>query len=138
DEVALLRERELEVVEILARERRDRQRDAGEVHAFVAGDPAALDDRTARPAALYGLDLEPDEPVVDQDLVAGLEHLGDDGRADRELAVARGVARDHVDVLAALEHDRLRKPADAELRPLEVGHDRDRATDLLRHRPDGP
>ena len=71
DEVHAEVERELEVVHVLARERRDRNRNAWDVHALVRRDDAAGDDGAARPSAFDRLDAQADEPVVDQDVVAG-------------------------------------------------------------------
>ena len=81
------RERELEVAQVLLRHRRDRDRDARDVDALVRSDGA----RRPRPVARTRspsrvLDAQAHEPVVDQDLVPGLEHLGEHGRHHRQVA----------------------------------------------------
>ena len=87
DEVDAQLERELQVVHVLARDRGNRDRDAGQVDALVRGDDAALDHRAARATGLDAVDTQAHEPVVDQHVVARLQHLADHGRADRQLAV---------------------------------------------------
>jgi hypothetical protein len=121
-------ERELEVVDVLARQRGDRNRDARQVHALVRGHGPADEDAAARTAALDLLDAQPDVAVVDQHLVPGSQHLGDDGRGDRQLAVLgwNAVGADDRDLRAPLEIDRSGELAHADLRPLEVPDDRDR------------
>ena len=101
DEVDAQLERELQVVHVLARERGNRDRDAGQVHALVRGDDAAVDHRAARATGLDAVDAEPHEPVVDQHVVARLEHLADHRRADRQLAVRGALGRTDDDLLAA-------------------------------------
>ena len=71
DEVDAELERELEVVDVLRRQRRDRERDAGEVHALVRADRAADDRPRSARAPPDALDAQPHEPVVDQDVVPG-------------------------------------------------------------------
>ena len=71
DEVDSELEREGEVVDVLGRQGRDRQRDAGQVDALVRLDAAADHDRADGPQALDALDAKPDVPVVDEDVVAG-------------------------------------------------------------------
>ena len=83
DEVDAELERQLEVIHVLARDGRDRNRDARQVDPFVRGDDATGEHRAARAALLDRLDPQPDEPVVDQHLVPRLEHLADHRRADR-------------------------------------------------------
>ncbi len=99
---------------------------------------AADDDRAGRAAALDLVDAEPDEPVVDQHLVARLEHVADHRRRDRQLAVRRRLLGADRDLVAGVEDDRLLELADAQLRALQVGDERDRAPDLgrdLAHEP---
>ena len=93
DEVGAQPERELEIVEVLLRQRRDRHRDAGQVDALVGPDLAADDDATARAAVRDLLDRQADEPVVDQDVMARPQHLADHRRRDRQLAVRPHAAR---------------------------------------------
>ena len=87
DEVDVDPERELEVARVLHRQRRDRDRDPRQVDALVRGDPPADDDGAARTAAGDLADPQPDEPVVDQDVVTGLEHVADHRRRDGQVAV---------------------------------------------------
>ena len=98
----------------------------------------ADDDRAGRAPALDLVDAQPDEPVVDQYLVALLEHVPDHGRGNRQLAVGRSLLRCDRDPVAAVEDDRLLELADAQLRPLQVGDERDRAADLGRDLPHEP
>jgi hypothetical protein len=93
---------------------------------------AADEDGAARTPARDLVDAQADEPVVDEDVVAGLQHLADDRGRDGQLAVRRELFRADDDVLPAHEEPRLRQVADAELRALEVGDERDRAADLRR------
>ena len=61
----------------------------------MGGDDAADDHLAPGAAALDRLDPELDVTVVDQDVVADLEDGAEHGRADRQVAVVRGVlARD--------------------------------------------
>ena len=100
-------ERELEVFQVLARERRDRDRDSGEVHALVRADEAADEDAAARASRLDLFDAQPNETVVDQHLVAGVQNLADRGGSDGKLAVAgaAAVADDH-DLVSARKRQR--------------------------------
>ena len=103
-------------------------------------DEPADDHRAGRAAALDLVDAQPHEPVVDQHLVPRLEHVPDHRRRDRQLAVGRSLLRADPDLVAGVEDDRLRQLADAQLRPLQVGDERDRAAGLggdLPHEP-GP
>ena len=132
--------RPLEVGQVLPRQRRDRHRDAREVDALVRADETAHHDGARRAAALDLVDAEPHAPVVDQHVVAGLEHVPDHRRRDRQLAVGGVLLCADLDAVARAEHDRLLELADAQLRPLQVGDQRDRAADLgcdLAHEP-GP
>ena len=119
-----------------SRQRRDRERHARQVDALVRADPAADDHGAARAAAVDLVHPEPDQAVVDQDVVAGLEHVADHRRRDRQLAVGRELLGADRDLLTRLQHHRLRETADTELRPLQVGDHRDRAADLVRDLPD--
>ena len=131
DEVDAETERELEVVEVLLRERRDRHRHAGQVDALVRLHLAADDDPTAGAPLLDLLHGEPDEAVVDQDVVARPQHLADHGRRDRQLAVQPMLLADDDDLLVLQQDARLVELADAELRALEVGDQRERLPGLL-------
>ena len=59
-----------QVVEILAGERRDRERHTGQVHALVREDDASDDHVAARPATLDARDPQSDVAVVDEDVIA--------------------------------------------------------------------
>ena len=121
-------QRELEVADVLRRQRRDRQRDAGKVHALVRADHAADDDGAARAAILDLLDAQADEPVVDQHVVPRRQHLADHRRRDRQVAVAARPPRRRSTTSSPRASRRGRiEVADAELRPLEVGDERERA-----------
>ena len=138
DVVDVERQRELEIVEILRRQRGNRDRDPRQIHALVRLDLAANEHPAAGAPVRNLLDAEPDEPVVDQHLVAGLQHVPDYRRRDRQLAVARRLLRTDLDLVARVEDDRLGQLADAQLRPLQVGDERDRAADIgrdLAHEP---
>ena len=117
DEVDAEPECELEVVRVLSSQGRNRHRNARNVHALVRGDGPADDDCAACASRLDGLDAKPDEPVVDQDVVAGLEHLADHRRQDGQLSVHASVLASRDDDLVAVgeQHRRL-ELADAELR----------------------
>ena len=126
-------ERELEVVEILLRQRRDRHRDTGQVDALVRLHLAADDDAAARAAVLDLLHREPDEAVVDQDVVAGTQHLADHRGRDRQLAVGGRLLADDDHLLVLQQDARRRQVADPELRALQVGDQRERLPALLLH-----
>src|SRR3954453_15661613 len=59
--------------------------------------PASI--RTSGP----GFAPQPHEPVVDQDGVAGLQHVADDGGSDRQVVRAALLLRAHRDLLALAE-----------------------------------
>ena len=128
-------ERELEVDAVLLGERRDRDLDtAREVHSFVRVHLAADDDLAERPAVVDRLDREADQPVVDQEVVARLEHLGDRRGSDHEVALGALADARHVDRRPGGEDARAFELGDPELRALEVGDQRERAAELGLHR----
>ena len=96
----------------------------------MRSDEPADDHGAASASPLDALDPQPDEPVVDQDVVPRLQHLADHGRADRELAVSGSLLGGDDDLVARLQRDGRRQLADPELRALEVGDHRERAADL--------
>ena len=61
----------------------------------------------------------------------GPQHLADHGRRDRQLAVHRVLLADDDDLLVLEQDARLVEVADAELRALEVGDQRERLAGLL-------
>ena len=125
-----------EVLAILGRQRGDRQRDARQVHALVRGDQPARQDGANCPPGLDALDAQPNHAVVDEHVVPRLQHVADRSRADRQLAVARRAGRSNDDLLAACERHRPLEVADAQLRPLQVGDQRERAAAFLLNRAD--
>ncbi len=79
-----------------------------------------------RAAALDLRHAEADEPVVDEEVVPGLEHGSQHVRADGEVALARAVLAGDHDLRTPFQRDRRRELADPELRALQVGDQRDR------------
>ncbi len=71
-----------------------------------------------------------DEAVVDEDVVPGLEHVGDHGGSDDEVAriAARSPAR--LTSPPATRHRGVVDSGDPELRALEVGDQRERTPEL--------
>ena len=84
-------------------------------------------------ALVDALHRQPDEPVVDQHVVSGAQDLADHGRSDRQLAVDGHLLADHEDLLVLEQHARRQQVADAELRALQVGDQRERLTGLVLH-----
>ena len=82
------------------------------------------------------LDLEMHVTVVDQHVVAGLEHLSEDCRQHRDLAVGRLRREDDDGFLVPREPDRLGKIGDADLRALQVGDQGEWPPDLFLRRAD--
>ena len=58
------------------------------------------------------VDAQADEPVVDQHLVAGLQHLPTTLRGNRQVVAGRLLAADDDELLARDEQDALRQVAD--------------------------
>src|SRR5205085_9711113 len=85
----------------------------------------------ARSLVLDLFDTEPYETVVDQHLVSGPEDFPDHRRRQRQLAVLRRVRIDDGHLTSGRKRQRLDQRADADLRPLQVGDDRQRPTALL-------
>ena len=105
----------------------------GRLTPLLRADRAGDDHLADGTAALDPADPQPDGAVVDQDVEAGLEHRAEHGRRDRQVAVlCRVLARDR-HLVAAHQIARLRELSDPELRPLQVGDQRDRPADLLLH-----
>ena len=112
DEVDVEPERGFEIGGVLARQRGDRKRDAGQIHALVRRDGSADEHRAVHAPVVDPLHLQPDEPVVDEHLVAGPEDVADDRRGHGKRPVAGMLGPDERDVPPALEHDRLGELAD--------------------------
>jgi hypothetical protein len=91
--------------------------------------PPSITAHVARPDST-GLDVQAHEAVVDQHLVARLQHLADHRRADRQLAVQGRLGGGHDHLLATPERDGLLEVADPQLRALKVGDERDRLPEL--------
>ncbi len=125
DEVDSDRERELEVGEILLGERGDRDRRAWDVDALVRVDLSADRNLAARPSGLHLLDLQVHEAVVDEDVLPGHQDFGEHRRADGQVARLAGPVAREDDLVAAREHDRCREVADAKLRALQIGDQRE-------------
>ena len=82
----------------------------GRLTPLCERDDAADDDRrSGRGRHSTLVDAQPHEAVVDQHVVARLQHLADHRRADRQLAVRCELGRGDDDLLAARERDRLRR-----------------------------
>ena len=90
----------------------------GHVHALVGLDDAAGQNGAACPPALDRLDPEPDESVVDENVVPALEDLAHGGRRNRQLAVTRCVLGGDDDLVPGVERHRAGQLADAHLGPL--------------------
>ena len=134
-------ERERDVVDAeRERERRGRrgpsrvsdgigQRHAGRLTPLCGSTDAADDDRrsSARPRST-SLDAEPDEAVVDEDLVARAASTdAEDGRAHRAGRPRRAASSPAITTVSPLDElDGAVEVADAELRPLQVGDQRER------------
>ena len=121
-------EGEVEIGEVLFRERRDRKRDAGDVHTLVRLDHAARDHLAQRSSALDSLDPQADMAVVDEDLVAGLEHRCQDVGRDREPVRRARLCAGDDDRLAGLELGRRVEVSDPDLRALEISDERERSS----------
>ena len=93
------RERELEVVDVLARQRRDRQRHAGQVHALVRRDQRRrrATAQCTRPCSTSST-CSRISPSSISTSWPGLKHVADHGRADGQRAVGRLLGADERDV----------------------------------------
>ena len=103
-------------------------RRARDVDALVRIDFSADRDLAARPSGLHLLDLQMHEAVVDEDVLAGHQHFGEHRRADGQVARLAGAVAREDDLVAAREHDRSRQVADAKLRALQIGDQRERTS----------
>jgi hypothetical protein len=97
----------------------------------VGADDAADDDAAARTAVLDFLDMETNVAVVDQNVVAGAEHLADDHGSDRQLPVRRVIRVDDRYLAAGGDGDRRVEVPHADLRSLEVADQRQRPADCV-------
>ena len=80
DKVDAQLERECEVAAVLLCERRNGNGDAWDVHALGRADDAGDENLAPCPPVLDLLHLQMDVAVVDQEVVAGLQHLPEHGR----------------------------------------------------------
>ena len=88
--------------------------------------PPTITSQRARPA-LDRLDAELDVAVVDQHVVADLEHRAEDGGADREGRPSRAASSPAITTVAPRSSMiGCLEVADPELRPLQVGDQSDR------------
>ena len=126
-------EGEVEVLEVLPRQRRDRNRDAGEIDALVGRHRPADDHAAARTPGDHLLDPQPDVAVVDQHLVTRSQDLADRRGRDLELAVVRlqAVAADDRHLRPLLQHDGRIEVPNSELRSLKVADEGDRLARAL-------
>ena len=125
----------LDVVHVLRRQRRRGQAAAHPVDALVVRQHAAEDHARRYSRTVDGLDLELDQPVVEQQHRARADVLD-------ELAIVEADARRIAALAFGVEDERgagheldlaVGEPADANLRTLQVGHDRDFATECARN-----
>src|SRR5829696_8128852 len=132
-------DRGFEVGAVLLGHGRDRDLGVGQVDALAVRDSAA--DRDPRDGApgLHLLDLESQLAVVDEDAVALLERAEDLGVGQEDaLRVAGALVRIENEAGALLQHRGIAaEGAHPELRPLEVGQDRDRPPEARLDLPDG-
>ena len=91
--------------------------------------PPTTTRQSARPAFDL-LDREADQAVVDQDVVPGLEHLGDRRGSDDEVAPAGVPGTRDVHGGVRREHARAVELGDPELRALQVCDQRERPPEL--------
>ncbi len=93
----------------------------------MRGDDAADHDRARCAAVVDPVDPQADVPVVDQHLVARTEDRAEHRRADRDVVSGRELLAGNHDGVAGGERDVGGQIGDAQLRPLEIGDQRDRA-----------
>ncbi len=100
--------------------------------ALVGRDEAADDHLAGGASALDPRHLQANTAVVDEHVVAGLQHLAEHGREDGQLAggAVRARTADDDYLASALQIDGLLEVADAELGPLKVGDHGQGATEL--------
>ena len=119
--------RRLDVLHVLRGQRGRGQSAAHPVDALVVGQRAAHHDARDDPRAVDGLDVEPDQAVVEQQHRAARD-------VARQLLVVEAGARRVAEFAFGVEDERLPglqrdlavdELADADLRALQVGHDRD-------------
>src|SRR5690606_1773677 len=125
---------ELQVLDVLVREGRDREVGARDVDALVVREPAADEDARGHDAGLHAGHLDGEPAVVEEQHVADLD-VGAQalvGHADARRVAGRRVVAGERELLAGLELDgSLREHAHADLRALEVLEDPDAAAEVL-------
>ena len=132
-------QREGEVVAVPGRQRRDRQMGAGQVEALVIGKPPAAIDRGLGKAIAAADHPKPHPPVVQQHGIAGGKRPEDlrMGHADAVLVARRGVEIEAEGLARDQHRSAFAETADAQLRPLQIGHQPDRAPTFRLQRPHG-
>jgi hypothetical protein len=130
DEVHVEVESKLEVAQVLLGEGGNGNGHPREVDPLVGLHRPADEHAGAGSAAVHLLDPQPHAPVVDQKVVAGPQHLGENGRADRQSPRPVLLAGD-LQLVALDEHERALQLPHAELRTLEVRDQRERAPGAL-------
>ena len=127
DHVDAERQAEAQIVGVLRRDGRHRQRHAGRRDAFVLADGAAFDDDGVNLLAVGADDPELDEPVGEEQSIAGTDILREAGERCRQPArFAWRIARRNHQLVARLDDDRLAAfdRAGADFRPAEILKDR--------------
>ena len=122
-------EREAQVRAVLVRQRRDRQQHARQVDALAVGERAAVHHLRLQRSGGPGEHLQPETPVVEEDVVARL-HGGEDLRVRHRSAggAAGPVGAIEQEAPARLQYYAAAlEGADPELGALHVGHDADGA-----------
>ena len=114
-------ERESEILHVLLRQRRHRNRHARDVDALLRADLAADEHATGRLARRDALDAKPDEPVVDHDIVARLEGIADRRRRHGQIRRRGARVSGERHLLPRSDLDGRGEIADPHLRSLEVG-----------------
>jgi hypothetical protein len=124
---------EAKVLLVLRRERRHVDLDAGQGYALVVAHLPALDDLAEDLGLVRLQDGEREVAVVDEQPVAGAHGRGEPPEVRRDLTGRAGHVVDGDDhhVARLPQHRTVREGAETDLRPLQVGEDGDRSTDLL-------
>ena len=127
---------ELQVVEVLVSQGRQRQRATGDADALAFAEEAAANDRRFRLAVLGGPDCELDPPVVEQDAVAWPQCLDQLPMTDLDLigCLSRGSNQLHGPAADQLLKRALDRPR-ADLRSLQVAQQSDGPAHRVRRLP---
>ena len=122
----------LQIAAVLVRQRRHRQHHIGHVHALAVGNGATDNHGAIGKIEAAGINLEADLAVIDQQRRAG--HQGRENLSVRQVDTF-GVALGHRQIKAELLPlnqflGSIGKGANAELGPLQIGQNADRATGI--------